>query len=122
MNEHHQNLCLEELAVTHNDATTLRALSDSGPISQAGLAALVHVQAQTMGKVLQKLEVKGLVALARATWDGRTVRTRITAEGTGVLRRVDQMTEASAESAGLSDEKLRTALINIIDTFETTPA
>jgi hypothetical protein len=48
MNEHHQNQRSMDLDVTHAGATTLKALSDSGPINQARLVALVHVQPQTL--------------------------------------------------------------------------
>jgi len=121
LNDHHLNLRLLDLNVTQAAATTLKALSDSGPISQTDLADLVHVQAQTMGKVLEKLEVKGLVSRARNTWDGRSIRTRITERGTTLLRKIDRMTEASAESAGLSDQVLRNQLITIITRLEATP-
>ena len=111
-----------DLDVTHTGATTLKALSDSGPISQTHLAVQVHVQAQTMGKVLEKLELKGLVSRARNTCDGRSVRTRITERGKTVLRRIDRMTGVSVESAGLSDQILRNGLIAIITRLEATPA
>jgi DNA-binding MarR family transcriptional regulator len=122
LNEHHQNLRLMDLDVTHAGATTLKALSDSGPISQTRLAVLVHVQAQTMGKVLEKLEVKGLVSRARDKWDGRSIHTRITAQGNSLLRRIDEMAGGSLESAELSDQVLRDRLMNLITTLEPAPA
>jgi DNA-binding MarR family transcriptional regulator len=122
LNEHHQNRRLIDLDVTHAGATTLKALADSGPISQIHLAVLVHVQAQTMGKVLEKLELKGLITRVRNTWDGRSMRTRITERGNTVLRRIDQMTVETAESAGLSDQILRKELIAIITRLQATPA
>lgn len=122
LNDHHQNLRLMDLNVTQAGATTLKALSDSGPISQANLAVLVHVQAQTMGKVLEKLELKGLVSRARNTWDGRSIRTRITKRGKTVLGRIDQMAKVPAETAGLSEQILRNQLIAIITRLDAAPA
>jgi DNA-binding MarR family transcriptional regulator len=103
-------------------ATTLKALSDSGPISQSRLAALVHIQASTMGKILEKLELKGLISRVRNRWDGRTIRTRITERGTTVLQRIDQMPGARDESAPISDQALRDGLITIITRLEAAPA
>ncbi|MBG6215605.1 DNA-binding MarR family transcriptional regulator [Arthrobacter sp. CAN_A6] len=75
-----------------------------------------------MGKVLEKLELKGLVLRARDTWDGRAVRTRITSQGNTILRRMDQITEAPTGSVGPSDRELRDALITIITTLKATSA
>jgi DNA-binding MarR family transcriptional regulator len=118
LHEHHQNQRLVDIGVTQAGATTLKALSDSGPVSQAGLALLVHVQAQTMGKVLEKLELKKLVSRARDSWDGRTLRTQITPQGRTVLQRIDRMNEDSAESTRLPTQELRQALIAIINGLE----
>lgn len=118
LNNNRQNQRLSVCAVTQAGATTLKALSDSGPISQSGLADLVHVQAQSMGKILEKLESRGLVSRVRDSWDGRAVRTCITAEGTAVVRRIERMTEAAAVTATLANEQLRAALATIIDALE----
>jgi DNA-binding MarR family transcriptional regulator len=122
LNDHDQSQRLTDLNVTHAGATTLKALSDSGPIAQTRLADLVHVQAQTMGRILEKLELKGLVSRARDTMDARSIHTRITARGQTVVRNIDQMREAAAESAGLSDQVLRDQLIAIINRLGPTPA
>ena len=119
---HQQNLRLIDSDVNQTGETTLKTLSDSGPINQTRLAVLVHVQAQTMGKILEKLELKGLVSRARNTRDGRSIRTRITERGKTVLRRIDHMNGASTESAGLSDQVLRDGLITIITRLEATTA
>ncbi|WP_167399038.1 MarR family winged helix-turn-helix transcriptional regulator [Arthrobacter pityocampae] len=114
LNEHHQNQQLLDLNVTHASAITLKALSDSGPISQASLAALMQVQSQTMGKILEKLELKGLVSRSRNTSDARSIRTRVTARGQTLLDSIEQMRRTAAESAMLQDEILRSQLIAII--------
>ena len=119
---HQQNLRLMDSDVNQTGETTLKALSDSGPVSQTRLAVLVHVQAQTMGKILEKLELKGLVARARSTRDGRSIRTRITERGKTVLRRIDRLNGAPAGSAGPSDQVLRDGLISIITRLEAGPA
>lgn len=122
LNDHDQNQRLTDLDVTHAAATTLKALSDSGPISQIRLAALVHVQAQTMGKVLEKLELKGLVSRARDTLDTRSIRTGITARGQAVVQNIDQMRATTADAAGLSDQVFRDQLIAIINRLGPAPA
>ncbi len=122
LNDQYQNQRLMDLDVTHAGATTLKALSESGPVTQARLAILVHVQAQTMGRILEKLELKGLVTRARDTLDARSIRTRITGQGQSVVQRVDQMRATAAESAGLSDQDLRNLLVSIITRLAAAPA
>jgi DNA-binding MarR family transcriptional regulator len=122
LNDHDQSQRLTELDVSHAAATTLKALSDSGPISQGRLAALVHVQAQTMGRILEKLELKGLVSRVRDTVDARSIRTRLTPRGQTVVRDIDQMRGTAAGAAGLSDQVFREQLIAIISRLGPTPA
>ncbi|MBP2216439.1 MarR family winged helix-turn-helix transcriptional regulator [Arthrobacter sp. CAN_C5] len=121
LNQNQQNQRLLDLEVTQTGATTLKALSESGPISQSGLAAIVQVQAQTMGKILEKLEIRGFVSRDRDSSDGRTIRTVITKQGDKVLQRIDQLSESTSESASLIDQSLRTALIAVLGSLEATP-
>jgi DNA-binding MarR family transcriptional regulator len=114
LNDYTTNMRLVNLGVTQSSATTLKALADSGPISQTHLADLVHVQSQTMGKVLEKLEVKGLVSRLRNVGDGRSNRTCITTEGMALLTRIDHASPSSAASACPSNDALRSHLIRII--------
>ena len=122
LNEHHQNRSMVDLNVTQAGATVLKALLASGPISQSRLAGLVHVQAQTMGKVLAKLELRGLVIRARNSADQRAIRTHITQRGRTLLESIDQLSESSTESGGVSDQILRQHLISIISRSRATPA
>jgi DNA-binding MarR family transcriptional regulator len=122
LNEHDRTRRLLDLGVTSAGATTLKALSDSGPINQIHLAALVHVQAQTMGKHLEKLEVKGLVSRLRDVGDRRSNRLRITPRGTTVVGLINDMAAVSTESGGAPDTVLREQLIGIITRLEATPA
>jgi DNA-binding MarR family transcriptional regulator len=121
LNQNDQNLRLMDLDVTQSGATTLKALSDSGPTNQQRLAVLVHVQAQTMGKVLEKLERKGLVSRRSSKRDGRSIRTRITERGNNLLGRIELMDGTAAESAGPADQRLRDALITVINRLDATP-
>lgn len=122
LNEHHQNLRLMDLDVTLAGATTLKELSDSGPISQSDLAVLVHIQASTMGKILEKLELKGLVSRVRNTWDARSLPMRITERGTTVLRRIDKMPGGADETVGIPEQALRDGLMTIITRLEAASA
>ncbi|MEC5197795.1 DNA-binding MarR family transcriptional regulator [Arthrobacter sp. PL16] len=122
MNDHHQDQRLTDLDITHVGATTLEVLSDNGPITQVQLATLVHVQAQSIGRVLERLEFKGLVSRTRDALDSRSIRTRITARGRTLLHRIDQLTNPPAESSALSDQILRNQLIAVIKRLEATPA
>lgn len=121
LNQNQQNQRLLDLEVTQTGATTLKALSESGPISQTGLAAIVQVQAQTMGKILEKLEIRGFVSRDRDSRDGRTIRTVITSQGERVLQKIDQLSGATTEPASLIDQRLRSALIAALGSLEATP-
>ncbi|MHA7154338.1 MarR family winged helix-turn-helix transcriptional regulator [Arthrobacter sp. TMN-50] len=122
LNERLYNQRLREVGLTHAAMITLRALSANGPISQTGLAELVHVQAQTMGKVLEKLEYKDLISRTRDSSDRRSMITRITNKGDELLQHVNQMSESGVEDLGLTDQKLRDALITFIATLGSSPA
>lgn len=122
LNDHHNNVRLMNMGITQSSTTTLRALADNGPMSQVRLADVLHVQAQTMGKVLEKLELKRLVSRVRDIRDGRSNRILITARGRALLTRIDGTTEDPATTLSLSDQVLRDHLIRIITDSDPAPA
>ncbi|WGM22861.1 MarR family transcriptional regulator (plasmid) [Paenarthrobacter sp. OM7] len=50
---------LRNLGLTYPSVIALDALAATGPITQAGLADVIYVRAQTLGPTLQKLESQG---------------------------------------------------------------
>lgn len=116
LNENQDNDRLRALGVTHSGLTILRVLSVMGTISQVKLAQTVRVQAQTVGKALERLELRGLVLRSKSGADRRVTYVSITADGQRVLDEVQQGEEATLGGQEFSDAELRAALINVIRT------
>jgi DNA-binding MarR family transcriptional regulator len=114
LNNHNADVRLTEMGITQSSATTLSALATSGPINQTHLADLVRVQGQTMSRVLDGLELKGLVRRLQDAGDGRANRICITPRGKVLLSRIDTMTRSAPASAGLDSGALRDQLMRII--------
>ena len=57
--EHSWNEKLGAIGLTHAGVIAMEVLYSNGPMTQAQLAQLVRVQAQTMGKTLSRLEAHG---------------------------------------------------------------
>lgn len=81
------NQRLAELDVTHAGFTALAVLASQGSLRQAQIAELVHVQAQTIGKTLNRLESRGLIERTRGDDDRRSQTVRITDKGRATLER-----------------------------------
>lgn len=79
------NQRLAELDITHAGFTALGVLATVGPLRQAQLAELVHVQAQTIGKTLSRLESRGYIERTRGDDDRRSQTVRITDKGRAIL-------------------------------------
>lgn len=79
------NQRLAELDITHAGFTALGVLAAVGPLRQAQLAELVHVQAQTIGKTLSRLESRGYIERTRGDDDRRSQTVRITDKGRAIL-------------------------------------
>ncbi|ABY22774.1 transcriptional regulator, MarR family [Renibacterium salmoninarum ATCC 33209] len=79
--EHDWNERLASIGVTHAGIIALDVLASRGPMSQAKLASWARVQAQTMGKTLSRLELRGHIQRIRSTEDRRSQLVSLTAEG-----------------------------------------
>ncbi|YCK79750.1 MarR family transcriptional regulator (plasmid) [Arthrobacter sp. D3-18] len=55
------NRKLRNLGLTYAAVIALDAVAATGPITQAGLAHVIHVRAQTLGPTLLKLESRGYI-------------------------------------------------------------
>jgi DNA-binding MarR family transcriptional regulator len=62
-------------------SSALAAVDRSGPMTLGALAAKEHVTPPTITRVVDKLELQGLVARSADPRDGRLVRVEITAAG-----------------------------------------
>jgi DNA-binding MarR family transcriptional regulator len=88
------------------------------PMNQEQLAAVVHVQSQTLGRVLTRLEAGGLITRKRDPHDRRQFQVAVTEAGEAALRAARE-----AESAALAAdfdgwENLREQLFRFVNCFQ----
>ncbi|MBJ2122074.1 MarR family transcriptional regulator [Arthrobacter sp. MSA 4-2] len=112
--EHAWNERLVDIGVTHAGVIALGVLASQGAMTQASLAQIVRVQAQTMGKTLARLESRGHVARVRNDLDRRSHLVSITDAGREVLVRADDVERTLVAGGGLVSDELRTHLQSVI--------
>lgn len=115
LNENRDNERLRSIGVTHSGLTILKVLATAGSMSQVKLAQIVRVQAQTVGKALERLEVRSLVTRQKSEADRRVTFVALTPEGRAILDQVQQGEAAPLGGAGHAEEDLRAALISVIN-------
>lgn len=79
-----QEDALAPLGLTRAAVIALEALA-SGPLNQEQLAGVVHVQSQTIGRVVARLEGQGLLKRTRNPADRRQFQVELTDAGTAAL-------------------------------------
>jgi DNA-binding MarR family transcriptional regulator len=115
LNENRDNERLRSIGVTHSGVTILKVLAAAGSMSQVKLAQIVRVQAQTVGKALERLEARNLVMRSKSEADRRVTFVSLTPAGLGILDKVQQGEGVPLGGEGYVEEDLRTALINVIN-------
>ncbi|MBG6225262.1 DNA-binding MarR family transcriptional regulator [Arthrobacter sp. CAN_A2] len=112
--EHSWNEKLLSIGITHAGLTTLGVLEREGTLTGVRLAQLVHVQAQTVGRTLDRLEKRGLVTRLRNTADRRSQRITVTSAGLKALERAKNIENELMAEDGLASEDLRDRLKTVI--------
>ena len=112
--EHAWNERLVRIGVTHAGVIALGVLETQGPMTQARLAQIVRVQAQTMGKTLSRLESHGHITRVRNDLDRRSHMVSITPQGIEVLREAQNIERTLTEGGELMSEELRGQLRKVI--------
>ncbi len=112
--EHAWNERLVRIGVTHAGVIALGVLETQGPMTQAKLAQIVRVQAQTMGKTLSRLEAHGHVTRVRNDLDRRSHMVSITPQGLEALQEAQNIERTLIEGGELMSEELRGQLRNVI--------
>ncbi|WP_181033617.1 MarR family winged helix-turn-helix transcriptional regulator [Arthrobacter sp. SX1312] len=112
--EHSWNEKLLSIGITHAGLTTLGVLEREGTLTGVRLAQLVHVQAQTVGRTLDRLEKRGLVTRLRNSADRRSQRITITSAGLKALERAKNIENDLMAEDGLASEDLRDRLKTVI--------
>jgi DNA-binding MarR family transcriptional regulator len=112
--DHAWNERLLDLGITHAGYTTLGVLARQGTMTGARLAQTVHVQAQTIGKTLEKLERRGFISRMRDSVDRRSHRVTITAAGLDALASAENIERTLMTGEGLESFELRSLLRSIV--------
>ena len=115
LNENRDNERLRSMGVTHSGVTILKVLAAGGSMSQVRLAQIVRVQAQTVGKALERLEARNLVVRSKSEADRRVTFVSLTPAGAGMLDKVQQGEGVPLGGEGYVEEDLRVALISVIN-------
>jgi len=113
---------LDSIGITHAGLIALHVLQ-GGPCSQIDLAHSCHVRAQTMSRILDRLERDGHVARKPDAADRRRVLVHGTASGARALRTA---TESRPEALRLLEEgeeaaAFRRRLVQIIEELSSRP-
>jgi DNA-binding MarR family transcriptional regulator len=108
---------LAPLGLTRAAVIALQAVSPR-PMNQEQLAAVICVQSQTLGRVVARLEARGLVTRKRNPHDRRQLQVEITDAGESTLRAAREA-EAAAVPADFGGwENLRDQLSQFVNYFQ----
>jgi DNA-binding MarR family transcriptional regulator len=112
--EHSWNEKLGAIGLTHAGVIAMEVLSLNGPMTQAQLAQLVRVQAQTMGKTLSRLEAHGHIRRERSTSDRRSHVVTLTERGSEAVSAAADMERSVLASASIDPDVLRQELRAVV--------
>ena len=97
----------------------MEVLSANGPMTQAQLAQLVWVQAQTMGKTLSRLEAHGHISRERSTSDRRSHVVDLTDRGRDAVVAAADMERSVLAAASIDPDVLRQELQAVVKELAT---
>lgn len=109
-----ENERLRASGLSHAGLIMARVLIAQGALSQVDLAQRLHIQPQTAGRTLDRLEALGYVQRGRAEQDRRIVLVAATDAGRHAVDTLDAGEARLDEATGLSDQALRAGLEHII--------
>lgn len=100
---------LKNIGLTHAGVIAMEVLAAKGPITQAALAEVARVKAQTMGTTLSRLELHGHVSRQRSDSDRRSHVVTLTDAGSAALAEAvrleqDVLALVQVDTARLRDE------------------
>lgn len=100
---------LKNIGLTHAGVIAMEVLAAKGPITQAALAEVARVKAQTMGTTLARLELHGHVSRQRSDSDRRSHVVTLTDAGSAALAEAvrleqDVLALVEVDTARLRDE------------------
>ena len=114
MVQRRQDDALAPLGLTRAAVIALEGLA-AGPLNQEQLAAAVHVQSQTLGRVLLRLEGTGHIKRTRQSADRRQFRVELTELGADALAAARQAeVRAYPQGQGIGWKVLREELAKLV--------
>ena len=112
--EHSWNEKLGAIGLTHAGVIAMEVLAANGPMTQAQLAQLVRVQAQTMGKTLSRLEAHGHISRQRSTSDRRSHVVSLTERGSEAVAQAADMERSVLAATSIDPDLLRQELQSVV--------
>lgn len=100
----------------------MEVLAANGPMTQAQLAQLVRVQAQTMGKTLSRLEAHGHISRQRSTSDRRSHVVSLTERGNEAVSQAADMERSVLAATSIDPDLLRQELQSVVKVLATKSA
>lgn len=97
----------------------MEVLSANGPMTQAQLAQLVRVQAQTMGKTLSRLEAHGHISRQRSASDRRSHVVSLTERGREAVAQAADMERSVLAATSIDPDLLRQELQSVVKVLAT---
>ncbi len=95
----------------------MEVLAANGPMTQAQLAQLVRVQAQTMGKTISRLESHGHISRQRSASDRRSQIVSLTDRGREAVADAADMERSVLASTSIDPDSLRQELQSVVKTL-----
>ena len=117
--EHSWNEKLGAIGLTHAGVIAMEVLAVNGPMTQAQLAQLVRVQAQTMGKTLSRLEAHGHISRQRSASDRRSHVVSLTDRGREAVAEAADMERSVLAAASIDPDLLRQELRAVVTELAT---
>jgi MarR family transcriptional regulator, organic hydroperoxide resistance regulator len=117
--EHSWNEKLGAIGLTHAGVIAMEVLSANGPMTQAQLAQLVRVQAQTMGKTLSRLEAHGHISRQRSASDRRSQVVSLTDQGLEAVTQAADMERSVLAATPIDPDVLRQELKTVVRVLAT---
>lgn len=108
---------LAPLGLTRAGVIALQAVAPR-PMNQEQLAAVIHVQSQTLGRVLARLDSRGLVTRKRNPHDRRQFQVEITAAGENALVAAREAESAAVPADFGEWDTLRDQLSEFVKYFQ----
>lgn len=105
---------LSSIGLTHAGVIAMEVLAVKGALSQAALAQIVRVQAQTMGKTLARLESHGHISRVRSQSDRRSHLVTLTEAGEAALARAVELEREVLGPVPVDSGRLRQELLTLV--------